>query len=127
MSLRASRRSAPAADAWQRACLLAREAPLDASREPRLKKSDETVELPTAEHPFFWAGYLLVDTGPRPEVENPPPADGSKPDDKKANIVKPDAAKGDNIPPPDKPKAGDEKVNPDPLKQDGGKAPGEGR
>ena len=36
--------NAPAAEAWQRACLLAREAPLEASREPRLKRSDETGE-----------------------------------------------------------------------------------
>jgi hypothetical protein len=57
---------APATEAWQRACLLAREAPLEASREPRLKRTDETGELPTADHPFFWAGYLLVDTSPGP-------------------------------------------------------------
>ncbi|MEX0612377.1 MAG: CHAT domain-containing protein, partial [Pirellulales bacterium] len=57
---------APATEAWQRACLLARESPLEAAREPRLKRIDEaTAELPTADHPFFWAGYLLVDTGPR--------------------------------------------------------------
>jgi hypothetical protein len=59
--------TAPASEAWQRACLLARESPLEASREPRLKRSDETGELPTADHPFFWAGYLLVDTSPQPE------------------------------------------------------------
>jgi tetratricopeptide (TPR) repeat protein len=110
--------NAPAADAWQRACLLARESPLDASREPRLKKSDETVELPTADHPFFWAGYLLVDTGPRPEVQNPPPAESSKPDAKKADGAKPDAAKGDKLPPPDKPKTGDEKPAGDMPKKD---------
>ncbi|MCI0335501.1 MAG: CHAT domain-containing protein [Planctomycetes bacterium] len=57
----------PANEAWQRACLLARETPLDASREPRLKRSDETGELPTAAHPFFWAGYMLVDTSPSQE------------------------------------------------------------
>jgi hypothetical protein len=55
---------APASEAWQRACLLARETPLEAAREPRLKRSDETGELPTADHPFFWAGYLIVDTSP---------------------------------------------------------------
>ncbi len=62
---------APATEAWQRACLLAREAPLDATREPRFKRSDESGELPTADHPFFWAGYLLVDTSAQPhENEN---------------------------------------------------------
>jgi hypothetical protein len=64
--------SAPAAEAWQRACLLAREAPLDTAREPRLKRSEDAGDLATADHPFFWAGYILVDTGPRPEVEPPP-------------------------------------------------------
>ena len=55
-----------ATDAWQRACLLARESPLDASQEPRLKRLDETAaEPPRADHPFFWAGYLLIDTSPR--------------------------------------------------------------
>jgi hypothetical protein len=58
---------ASATEAWQRACLLARESPVEPSREPRLKRSDETGELPTADHPFFWTGYLLVDTSPRPE------------------------------------------------------------
>ncbi|MEX2316939.1 MAG: CHAT domain-containing protein [Pirellulales bacterium] len=56
----------PAADAWRRAVVLAREGPLDIGREPRLKRSDDKAELPTADHPFFWAGYLLVDTGARP-------------------------------------------------------------
>lgn len=58
--------NAPANEAWQRACLLARETPLEPAREPRLKRSDDTGELPTADHPFFWAGYLLVDTSPSP-------------------------------------------------------------
>lgn len=69
--------SAPASDAWQRATLLAREAPLDISREPRFKRSDDAGDLPTADHPFFWAGYILVDTGPRPEP--PPTTDPLKP------------------------------------------------
>jgi hypothetical protein len=64
----------PADEAWQRACLLAREAQLDPSREPRLKRSDEATKMPTAEHPFFWAGYMLVDTGPRPIPEGQPHA-----------------------------------------------------
>ncbi len=87
---------APAAEAWQRACLLARENPIDQSHEPRLKHSDETGDMPTADHPFFWAGYLLVDTGPRPEkAENP-------------QAPKQDAAKDKNLPRPVKPgEAGD--------------------
>jgi hypothetical protein len=57
----------PAMLAWHRACLLARESPLDAQFEPRLKGLEATGESPKADHPFFWAGYLLVDTAPRPE------------------------------------------------------------
>ncbi len=83
----------PAADAWQRACLLAREAPLDVFREPRLKRSDNTGELPTADHPFFWAGYLLVDTGPRPE-----PVEPQEP----AEVATKDTAKGHALPAPAK-------------------------
>lgn len=93
--------NAPAADAWQRACLLAREAPLDISREPRLRRSDETGDLPTADHPFFWAGYMLVDTGPRPEPVNQPAA--PKADAKDAKAGTPDAAKGKDMPAPVKP------------------------
>lgn len=54
---------APADEAWQRSVLLAWETPLDAAQEPRLKRLAEGVEPPGANHPFFWAGYLLVDTG----------------------------------------------------------------
>jgi hypothetical protein len=102
--------NAPAAEAWQRACVLAREAPLDAAREPRLKKSDEEGDMPTADHPFFWAGYLLVDTGPRPEVaaeETPAPVvDAAKNDapktdaGKQADAPKAEAPMDDNVPPP---------------------------
>lgn len=54
---------APADEAWQRSLLLAWETPLDATQEPRLKRLAEGNEPPGANHPFFWAGYLLVDTG----------------------------------------------------------------
>jgi hypothetical protein len=53
----------PADQAWQRSVLLAWETPLDAAQEPRLKRLEEGAEPPGADHPFFWAGYLLVDTG----------------------------------------------------------------
>jgi hypothetical protein len=49
--------------------MIAQETPLDPSQEPRLKKLEEGVEPPGAEHPFFWAGYLLVDTGTGNMVE----------------------------------------------------------
>lgn len=53
----------PADVAWQRSVMLAWETPLDAAQEPRLKRLAEGSEPPGANHPFFWAGYLLVDTG----------------------------------------------------------------
>jgi hypothetical protein len=84
----------PAAAAWQRACLLAREAPLDLSREPRLQRADDTGDLPTADHPFFWAGYLLIDTGPQPAADpTPPPEETAK--DAKDATKKPNANKAE--------------------------------
>ena len=86
----------PAAEAWQRACLLARETPLDAESEPRLRGLGDTGELPTADHPFFWAGYMLVDTSPQPGASDEsddamPPARDLPPPDAKA-MTKPTAA-----------------------------------
>jgi len=54
-----------AVDAWQRAVLLVGETTLDPSSEPRLKVASRD-EAPKADHPFFWAGYMLVDTGALP-------------------------------------------------------------
>ena len=54
--------------AWQRAVLIVRRTPVDADLEPRLNvPRTSEVEL-TAEHPFFWAGYLLLDRSE--EAEN---------------------------------------------------------
>jgi tetratricopeptide (TPR) repeat protein len=90
----------PAAEAWQRACLLARESPLDLAHEPRLKKAEDTGDMPTADHPFFWAGYLVVDTGPRVEKpENP-------------EVAKKDGVVDKKIPPPVKPGEGGDKLPP---------------
>jgi len=55
-----------AADAWQRSVQLAMEMPVDPLSELRVKAGKDAVEL-TAAHPFFWAGYLVVDSGWRPE------------------------------------------------------------
>ncbi|MEX0641749.1 MAG: hypothetical protein WD468_03560 [Pirellulales bacterium] len=104
--------NSPAADAWQRACILAREAPLDAAREPRLKRPDAAADMPTAEHPFFWAGYLLVDSSPRiaDEVEPKqvePKKEEMLADGKQAPAAAekdaPDADAKMPLPPPDKP------------------------
>lgn len=54
-----------AADAWQRSVQLVRAGELDLEREPRVK-AELLDRAPNADHPFFWAGYLLVDTGMDP-------------------------------------------------------------
>jgi tetratricopeptide (TPR) repeat protein len=58
-----------AAKAWQRSVRLAADRQLDPSLEGRLKASGGVNGL-KAEHPFFWSGYLLVDTGlvPPPQI-----------------------------------------------------------
>jgi hypothetical protein len=54
-----------AADAWQRGVELTMQTPIDPSTELRVKAGKAHADL-TAAHPFFWAGYLVVDTGWRP-------------------------------------------------------------
>jgi tetratricopeptide (TPR) repeat protein len=51
-----------ASDAWQRGVQLLWETPLDLDREPRIKHAPGG-EAPLARHPFFWSGYMLIDTG----------------------------------------------------------------
>ena len=55
-----------AADAWQRAVMLAADTPLRPEMEPRLE-IPATVEPPKAEHPFFWAAYMVCDSGTQPK------------------------------------------------------------
>jgi hypothetical protein len=54
------------ADAWQRAILVAADTRLELNAEPRIQRV-QVDEAPMANHPFFWAGYLLVDRGVLPE------------------------------------------------------------
>ena len=58
-------RSAPS-DAWQRAVQLAMDSRLDLTAEPRVKRTGGG-ETPKAANPFFWAGYMLVDSGTGPK------------------------------------------------------------
>jgi CHAT domain-containing protein len=51
-----------AAVAWRRSVQLASDRLLDPSLEGRLKSSQAADGL-KADHPFFWSGYMLVDTG----------------------------------------------------------------
>jgi len=57
-----------AAGAWQRSVRLATAADLDLAREPRLNSTGTDTAL-KAEHPFFWGGYVLIDTGSAPATE----------------------------------------------------------
>ena len=53
-------RSAP--ESWQRSVELFRSTELDPMSEPRMQ-SGAVQHAMTAEHPFFWAGYMLIDDG----------------------------------------------------------------
>jgi hypothetical protein len=53
--------SSPAA-AWKRSVTLAVDTRLNLEAEPRVKRTAGD-ESPKASHPFFWAGYMLIDCG----------------------------------------------------------------
>jgi hypothetical protein len=53
-------RTAP--EAWQRSVELFRSTELDPMSEPRIQAGALKHAMP-AEHPFFWAGYMLIDDG----------------------------------------------------------------
>ncbi|MGE0607707.1 MAG: CHAT domain-containing protein [Pirellulales bacterium] len=94
-----------ASAAWQRSVQLTMSEPLNPVEEPRLgSKSGNIPE--TAEHPFFWAGYIVVDTG-SPAVRSDAPAEPAP------AVVKKPKAKAQPANPADV----GEKVNP-PAKAD---------
>ena len=68
----------PAAQAWRRSVALAKDQAIDWELEPRVKRF-EADDAPLAEHPMFWAGYMLIDTGmaPRVDQQNVEPAAGA--------------------------------------------------
>src|SRR6185437_2391548 len=57
-----------ASDAWQRSVQIVSNTDLNAAAEPRLKLTAQQ-DAPKANHPFFWAGYLLADTGALPMTD----------------------------------------------------------
>jgi CHAT domain-containing protein len=57
----------PAANAWRRSVQLTSSRVLDPSLEGRLKSSGGRTL--TADHPFFWSGYMLIDAGGAPTSE----------------------------------------------------------
>jgi hypothetical protein len=84
-------------DAWQRAVLLLMEGRLNAAAEPRIKRT--VGEQPIrGDHPFFWSGYMLVDSGSTGNAEGDdelePAAAPAKP------AAQPPAAKPADGPPP---------------------------
>jgi hypothetical protein len=88
-----------ATEAWQRSVLLARESTLDPALEPRLKRAEKLEEAPTANHPFFWAGYLLVDTGYDPAGVEDEKVDQEQPPTLKLRAVPPKPAGAKDGPP----------------------------
>jgi len=62
---------AAAAESWQRAIDIVSAEQPDLAREPRVKQSPGDV-LADAKHPFFWAGYMLVDCGGGRYADEPP-------------------------------------------------------
>jgi CHAT domain-containing protein len=64
----------PASAAWQRSMLVTSDAPLSPEAEPRIKIGAND-EVPTASNPFFWSGYLLIDSGVMPFQEDAPEAE----------------------------------------------------
>jgi hypothetical protein len=68
------------ADAWQRAVMLESATQLNLEAEPRIKHAP-TDETPKANHPFFWAGYMLIDSSQvsqKPEPKSAETADKNK-------------------------------------------------
>jgi hypothetical protein len=62
-----------ASNAWQRSVELVSRLPLEPGSEPRFK-ADSQRSPPAADNPFFWAGYMLVDTGSSPRSSDEEPA-----------------------------------------------------
>jgi hypothetical protein len=81
---------AAAANAWKRSVQVAMESPIDPASEIRVKAGREPVDL-TAKHPFFWAGYLVVDSGWAP-AEEPAAAEAQAPPAVAPPAVAPPAA-----------------------------------
>ena len=69
------------AKAWQRSIFLTVASRIDPEAEPRIKRTPDG-EAPRAKHPFFWAGYMLVDSGePKKPAEKPGEKAAEKPVD----------------------------------------------
>ncbi len=58
------------AEAWQRSVFLTAGSQVNVAAEPRIKRTASEEPL-RANHPFFWAGYMLVDSGMPPKKPDP--------------------------------------------------------
>ncbi|TWU29443.1 tetratricopeptide repeat protein [Bythopirellula polymerisocia] len=81
-----------AADAWQRCIEVAKELQLEPALEPRVSSAVGD-DPPTASFPFFWAGYILVDSG---EPPTPAPIESAKADSPPAKPAPPKAIENDD-------------------------------
>jgi len=82
-----------ASKSWQRAVALSMHSPIALDEEPRIKL-DSSDSPPEAKHPFFWAAYMIVDTGTEPYVD---PADAAK----EVIKIEPNQAGAPNVKPVD--------------------------
>lgn len=136
-----------ATEAWQRSLKLWKKRDVDVASEPRVKGA-EGKEV-SAEHPFFWAGYMIIDSeagevrtvkeakveelpeeempvvGKKPKEVDKPAVGADKAGDKKGKAKAPNKGKVDNIENPDglpevmQDKAGDDEVIGNLLPKDG--------
>lgn len=67
-----------ASTAWQRSIQMAMQSELDPTLEPRVRWPSKPIVL-RAEHPFFWAGPILIDTGHQPQDDKPKQVGGVRP------------------------------------------------
>ena len=58
----------PAAEAWRRAILEIGSNPIKVEEEPRVRMEPK-MEVPIANHPFFWGAFMLIDRGETPSAE----------------------------------------------------------
>jgi hypothetical protein len=68
----AAARELPAIDAWLQTLEKIRALPIDVSETARVRAPATGPGDRKSTHPFFWSGYLLVDSGWRPPVEAEP-------------------------------------------------------
>ncbi len=59
-------------EAFQRSVLVAADLPIDPQAEPRVRADPKDPAI-KAEHPFFWASMMLLDSGTPPQQQQEPP------------------------------------------------------